>query len=345
MRILVIGAGAIGCLLGGRLANSGHDVTLVGRPWLVEAVKAYGLDIAQEPGEHIHIRDIQVTENIAGAFALQPEYDLALLTTKAHDVLPPIINLSEETDTLPLVVTFQNGVGTEETIAEIIGENRMIAGIISVPVSMTGPAVIETVQRGGIGIAPVTNQVVATPIVEALRGAGFEVAVYDDFRAMKWSKLLLNIIGNATSAILGWPPERVYANQSLFDMERATFLEALQVMAAMNLHPVALPGYPLPTLVPWIRRVPSFILRPIVRRAVRTGRGGKMPSMYVDLVAGKKQLEVGVLNGAVAKQGEQLEIPVPINKKLTDILQQIAGGKIPREKYCDHPQVLLDAVL
>ena len=344
MRILVIGAGAIGCLLGGRLASSGHDVTLVGRPWLVEAVQAYGLDVAQEAGDHIHIRNIQVTENVAGAYALQPDFDLVLLTTKAHDVLPPIVNLSKETDTLPLVVTFQNGVGTEETIAEVIGEDHVIAGTISVPASMTGPAVIETVRRGGIGIAPMTGEVTGTPIAEALRGAGFVVAVYDDYRALKWSKLLLNIIGNATSAILGWPPERVYANRDLFDMERAAFLEALQVMTAMKLRPVALPGYPLPTLAPWVKRLPSFILRPIVRRAVRTGRGGKMPSMYVDLVAGKKHLEVGVLNGAVARQGEQLGIPVPTNKKLTDILQQIAGGKISREEYCDHPQALLDAV-
>jgi len=346
VRVLVIGAGAIGCLLGGRLASTGHDVTLVGRSWLVDAVQNYGLDIAVESRDdlHTHIRSIQATESVAAAYDLNPTYDLALLTTKAHDVELPSSNLAQVAKSRPVLVTLQNGVGAEEIVADKIGVDHVMAGTISIPVSMTGPAVIETVERGGIGLAPMTEHLSVTPIAEALRQSGFQVKAYNDYRSMKWSKLLLNIIGNATSAILGWPPERVYAHEGIFTVERQAFAEALQVMRGLGLSPVALPGYPLPTLLPWIERLPSFVLRPLVQRAVRTGRGGKMPSMYIDLVAGRRRLEVDVLNGAVARYGEQIGLSTPVNKALTLILQQLASGEIPREQYCDHPQAILDAV-
>jgi len=346
VRVLVIGAGAIGCLLGGRLADAGHDVTLVGRSWLVDAVHSYGLDLVAEAREHshTHVRQIRATETVAGAYEIHPQFDVALLTTKAHDVAAPVADLARITDRPPFVACFQNGVGAEEIVAERVGADRVFAATISIPVSMTGPAVVEFVERGGIGVASVAGGGDVSALADALREAGFVVGTYDDYRAMKWSKLLLNIVGNATSAILGWPPERVYSHPGLFRLEWNAFLEALQVMSAMNLEPVALPGYPLPTILPWIKRAPQFLLRPIVQRAVRTGRGGKMPSMYIDLVAGRRRLEVDVLNGAVVRYGEELGLPVSVNELLTTVLQKIAAGEIPREQYCDQPQALLDAL-
>jgi len=344
VRVLVVGAGAIGCLLGGRLADAGHDVTLIGRSWLVDAVQAYGLDIAVESrdDQHAHVKEIKAAETIATAFELHSHYDVALLTTKAHDVAKPIADLAQATTDPPLVACFQNGVGTEELVADVIGPGYVIAGTISIPAAMMGPAVVETVQRGGIGLAPMTGQVAATPLVGVLREAGFVVETYSDYRTMKWSKLLLNIVGNATSAILGWPPERVYSHSGLFHLERSAFLEALHVMTALGLEPVSLPGYPLPAVLPFVEWLPSLVLRPLIRRAVRSGRGGKMPSMYVDLVAGRRQLEVDVLNGAVVRHGERLGLEVPVNQMLTDVLQKLASGETPREQYCDKPRALLD---
>lgn len=347
MRVLVIGAGAIGCLLGGRLAGAGHDVTLVGRSWLVDAVQAYGLDIAVESrdDQHAHVKEIKAVETVAAAFELHSPYDVALLTTKAHDVAKPIADLAQATTDPPLVACFQNGVGTEELVAEVIGTDCVLAGTISIPAAMMGPAVVETVQRGGIGLAPMTGQVAVTTLAEALREAGFVVATYSDYRAMKWSKLLLNIIGNATSAILGWPPERVYSHAGLFHLERSAFREALQVMTALGLEPVSLPGYPLPVILPFVERLPALVLRPLLQRAVRSGRGGKMPSMYVDLVAGRRRLEVDVLHGAVARHGERMGLKVSVNQTLTNVLQKLASGETPREQYSDKPQALLDTFL
>lgn len=339
MHIVVVGAGAIGCLVGGRLAAAGHQVTLVARPRVVEAISGGGLRI-NLAGETTFVRHIDAVPSPFEAFLEFGPFDLALFTMKSYDTAAAIQQLQGVREELPPVLSLQNGVGNEEQLIETLGEERVLAGVITIPTSMPVPGVVRA-GKGGIGLAAVSPRRDIDPIARVFRQTGFETRVYADWRALKWSKLLLNLIGNATAAILDWPPEQVFADPRLFDVEWRAWQEALAVMRALGLRPVALPGYPLPWLVRLTRWLPRGLLRSLLQRTVARGRGGKMPSLHIDLERGRSRSEVMVLNGAVARVGEELGVPAPVNAALTRILLGLTAGDLDRASFRHRPQRLL----
>src|SRR5256884_1433980 len=113
---------------------------------------------------------------------------------------------------------------------------------------------------------------------------------YTDFRAMKWSKLLFNILGNAQSAILDLPPSHVFADSELFRYERAAFREATAVMDRMRLAVVSLPGLPAPNLRRAMR-LPPLLAQMLLEPRLGGARGAKMPAPWWDLSRSKGQKE------------------------------------------------------
>jgi 2-dehydropantoate 2-reductase len=143
---------------------------------------------------------------------------------------------------------------------------------------------------------------------------------------MKWSKLLTNLLANATSAILNLTPAQIFADARLFRVEMAQLNEALAVMRALNAAPVDLPGVPV-RLLAFGTRLPAFVARPLMQRAVGSGRGAKMPSFHIDLYSGRGRSEVAYLNGAVWRHGTQLGVPTPVNQMLTETLLALTSGE------------------
>lgn len=340
-KILVIGAGAIGCLIGGQLRFMGHQVTLLGRRRLQETIKSQQLRIVTTGFSNIKCFPKVVT-SMASAFAEGRSYDWVFLTPKAFDVPQAMAELSAVTSVIPPVITLQNGIGSEEAVAAILGAERVIAGTITTPVEVLGIAHLETVKKGGIGLAPWQSASPdATPVAQILRQAGFRVKLYDDPQAMKWSKLLLNMIGNATSAILAWPPQQTIAHPRLYDLELDAVTEACQVMQAMGIVKMNLPGYPVRFQYPALVRLPRQLTRPIMQYMVSNARAGKMPSLYLALEAGRKRSEVEVLNGAIVAAGEALGIATPINRLLMQLVTKLAKGELERAAFHHNPDALL----
>ena len=298
MRVLIIGAGAIGSLLGHRLAAVGHAVTLVARaPW-VEAVRSQGLGLEKDGKVRFESNLAAVTDvrTLAG-----DAFDLAVCTTKVYDTAEAVRQAALAVAGGALLLLVQNGVGGEELVAEVLPQAQRLSAVITLAVEVLSPGLIRlTTTRGGIGLAAVSPGAPVDELVVTLHQAGFgRVLSYADYRAMKWSKLLLNILGNALPTILDIPPGELYARRPLFELERAAFREALTVMRGLGLRPVSLPGYPVPLFAWGMNRLPAAVLHPLFRRLIAGGRGGKMPSLHLDLLKGKPKSEVDFLNGAV----------------------------------------------
>ena len=298
MRVLIIGAGAIGSLLGHRLAAVGHAVTLVARaPW-VEAVRSQGLGLEKDGKVRFESNLAAVTDvrTLAG-----DAFDLAVCTTKVYDTAEAVRQAALAVAGGALLLLVQNGVGGEELVAEVLPQAQRLSAVITLAVEVLSPGLIRlTTTRGGIGLAAVSPGAPVDELVVTLHQAGFgRVLSYADYRAMKWSKLLLNILGNALPTILDIPPGELYARRPLFELERAAFREALTVMRGLGLRSVSLPGYPVPLFAWGMNRLPAAVLHPLFRRLIAGGRGGKMPSLHLDLLKGKPKSEVDFLNGAV----------------------------------------------
>jgi 2-dehydropantoate 2-reductase len=336
LRFLFFGAGAVGSLLGARLARAGSEVTLVGRASHVEAVTRDGVRMVSA-GKVISQSVRSARPTIAEAVG---PFDYVFLTVKGYDTLDAIEQLQLVLRPGTILGSFQNGVGNEEAIAAALPEQALLAGSLTVPVSLDEPGTIQLhSRRGGLALAPVSPEVNVGPLVRKLRDSGFKARRYTDFRAMKWSKLLFNLLGNAQSAILDLPPSHIFADSELFRYERAAFREATAVMDRMRIAVVALPGLPAPSL----RRamgLPALLAQMLLEPRLGGARGNKMPSLWWDLSRGKGRTEAAFLNGAVVDAGRRYDVPTPVNSVLWAILEKATKVPSEWERYRRQPDRL-----
>jgi 2-dehydropantoate 2-reductase len=340
MHILCFGAGAIGSLVGARLSLAGINVTLVARRDHVAAIRTRGL-VLETPRERVVSTRIDTVTAIEDVTA---PLDLVLLTVKAYHTRDAVRILRPALRAAVPVLSLQNGVGNEELIAAEIGPARTFAGTITISASRPRPGLVQqNTAVGGIGVASLDPRQDPSVWVELFRQAGVPATLYRDFREMKWSKLLINLFTNATSAIVDLPPLAVVEDPRLFEIERAALREALVVMKRLGLRPVALPGYPVPALRVALS-APGWLVRRLFRRLIRRGRGEARASLWYDLQRGRCENEVAVLNGAVAGEAARLGLRAPVNATLTEVLTDLASGRLDPAEFRGRPEVLLARV-
>lgn len=164
---------------------------------------------------------------------------------------------------------------------------------------------------------------------------------YTNGSAMKWSKMLTNLMANSTSAILNWPAGKVYAHPGIFELERRQLKEILAVMDGKKIPVVDLPGTPVRLLAFGIRYLPAAIIKPLLVKAVGGGRGAKMPSFHIDLYQGRGQSEVDYLNGAVVRAAREVNVSAPVNELLTTVLLKLTSGEWKKEEFDGKPEKLI----
>jgi 2-dehydropantoate 2-reductase len=338
LRVLSIGAGAIGTYIGGSLALEGHRVVFVERPEVAEGFRSRGLKLTISGNEH-HLPEPQVVGSIEDALAVQ-DFDVALFALKSFDTATFLASMTVATESLPPFLCLSNGVDNEIVIGAVLGPDKVIAGTVTSAVGVRGAGDIVLEKLRGVGIAaphPLCERLIA-----AMEAAGLNARLFDSAADMKWSKMLTNLVANATSAILDMAPADIFAHAGLYRLEIEQLREALRVMAAQGIKVVDLPGTPVRLLATVVKYLPPTVSRPLLGRAVGGGRGDKMPSFHIDLHSGRGISEVGFLNGAVVQAGERTNIPTPVNELLYDRLRALTRGEIPLDHYRGKPEKLIE---
>ncbi len=338
LRVLIIGAGAVGSFIGARLALAGSRVTLVGRPSIVQIARTTGIRLV-EPGGERQTPPLPAFTTLAEAFAAS-QYDLAFLTVKAYDTAAVIEELTVAVSEPPPLLSLQNGVGNEESLAAAFGPHRIIAGAIETPLSLDEQGTVTAHRpRYRAGLAPVAAAAPVAGAAGLLVAAGLAVDLFDDYLRLKWSKLLLNLPANAACAILDWTPAQVMAHRTTAGLEARAWQEAFRVMAAQRIRPVRLASYPLPLLAPIVPMLPASWLGRGLAATVSGGRGSKMPSLHVALSSGKRS-EVSWLNGAVSRAGARAGIPTPVNDAFTSVLSALTETPEAWDAWRNNPEKL-----
>lgn len=355
-RALVVGAGAVGTLLAALLARAGRHVVLVDRhgpPTPVrETVRVSGHD--PFVAGLVRARDVASALEADATTGAPPAIPLVVLAVKMPDLDEALRSVSGIPDA-PLL-TVQNGVGAEELAAAARRGGPLVAGSLTVPVERTPDGVVRR-GGGGLGLALAAPGWRATTrdgsadgggsLVHALalelRSAGLRTAVLPDARAMKWSKLVANLIANATSALLALDAGEVYRDPRLFRLERRQLLEALAVAEAAGARPVRLPGANVPLLAAAVR-LPEPLARRLLAPIVARARGGKAPSLRLHLDAGRGPSEVRWLNGAVVRAGTAAGIPTPVNAALAALVEAAVADPGVRGRLGGDPERLLAAI-
>jgi len=358
VRVLLAGAGAVGSWLGAVLARGGVDVALVARGAHLEAIRRDGLGVAGLGGAPIDRLAIPAFGSVAEAARTGP-FDAVIVAVRSFDTEA----LGRELADCPRLgpaVSFQNGVGNEAVLTATLAGRRVpdagerpladasgaLAGTLTMPVWIEAPGVVATGPKGGAGIAAARPGQVAVRdgLVAGFVAGGLRACAYDDGPAMKWSKLALNLLGAATSALLGRPPSSLLTDRRWFGVERAVLREALAVMRALDLHPVALPGYPVPMIAALARALPERALYAVLARRFAAGRSDRLPGLAADVAAGRAVTEIDALHGAVAATGAVLGVHTPVCQRVRDLVAVVVEGRVPLDAFAGNPARLLEAL-
>jgi 2-dehydropantoate 2-reductase len=337
LSFLCFGVGAIGTYIGGSLALLGQKVVFVERPAIAEIVKKQGLRLRLKDKDFC-VPEPEVVSTVEEALTRGP-FDVAIFAIKSYDTQSALEGLVPYAVALPPFLCLQNGVENELRLAKVLGEDKVIAGTVTSAVGRRGAGDIVLERLRGIGIA--SDHSLTSTLVAVMQAAGLKARQYDSAPSMKWSKMLTNLLANASSAVLDMSPEAIFANPGLYWLEVQEYREALRVMAAQHIKVTDLPGTPVCLLSWLIEEFPPAYSRPLLVRSLGKGRGGKMPSFHIDLSSGRGVSEVDFLNGAVARYGQRLGIPTPVNNCLNQTLLSLTRGEMPRDTFSQQPAKLL----
>ena len=340
MHVLVVGAGAVGSYLGWAVAAGGGRTTLVRRSFEGEAGETSELRLMRPDGMATSV-EVGLVPSVEDAASLAP--DLVVLAVRQYDLEDALASLAALPD-VP-VLTAQNGVGAEEAATEARPGAALLAASVTASVDREPDGTVNLLRRGGVGLAAVRGEgasALVDDLASTLRAAGVDVAIHGDAAAMKWSKVVANLVANATSGILDMDPVEIYADPGLFEVERDQLKEALAVMRARGLRPVMLPGTPIPLLA-FATMLPAVLARTSLGLVVGSARGGKSPSLR-GAIQGGPPTEAGWLNGAVVRAGASLAVPTPVNEALARLADEAASDPERRAWFQHRPDRLLEAL-
>jgi 2-dehydropantoate 2-reductase len=320
--------------MGARLALAGNEVTFLARPRLVQALERDGLKLTEQ-GRSLQLHQPKVSSDIHAALKFGRP-DLILMCVKAFDCAEAATVLKQALPEPIPVLSMLNGINNEQTLADALGSENVIHGTLTTAVQMPKPGVVEVARRRGVGIAG--DHPIVFEIVHEFALAGFLTQHFHNPERMKWSKLLTNIVSNATSAITGLEPGQVFAHPGLAGLEIEALREAVRVMDALGFTPTNLPGVSVALLGQAIF-LPPFFTRHLLGRIVARGRGQKKPSLHYDIGRGKS--EVGWLNGAIARYGQQVGVATPVNQALNEMMKALVEDESIHSLFMGMPDELI----
>lgn len=299
VKIAVVGTGAMGSVYAGLLASAGHEVWAVDR-WQehVDAIRERGLRVEGASGDRVvHLHATTDATEVG-------EADLVIIATKAMDVEAASESARVLAGSETLVLPIQNGLGSPDIAAAILGEERVAVGVVG----GFGASVAEPghVHHHGLELLRLGERKgPATPRIEAIaqvwRAAGFNVQTYDDVDRLVWEKLICNVAFSGPCAVLGWTIGEVITDPSAWAVALRCGQEAFAVARALDI------SLDFDDAGAYVR---DFGLR----------IPGARPSMLLDLVAGRRS-EIDFINGAIPQAGREIGVATPFNEAITALVK------------------------
>jgi 2-dehydropantoate 2-reductase len=314
-RIVIAGAGSIGCYLGGCLAAAGRNIRLLLREPLAEALSADGLRISDLGGDDkiIPPTSFELATDAAEAF---DDADVVLVTVKCRHTREIAELIAAHAPQRLVVLSLQNGVGNDDALREIVEPRHVVAGMIPFNVVQT---------REG-GKAPRFHRASSGTIqighgVEGLRGLldvpGVPVAEHADIEALLWSKLLVNL-NNALNALSDLPLAQELGDRRWRLLLRQQMHEGLAALRASGIHPARIEGVS-PRLIAFALRLRDPFFGLVAGRMLAVDPLARS-SMWEDLEV-RRPTEIDYIQGEIVRVAENHGVPVPLNRRVMDCVK------------------------
>ena len=321
MRFVILGAGAIGCYVGGRLAVAGQDVTLVGRPRVIEHLAVNGLTVSDLDGfkAHLEAASLQLALSLGEALGAKPGADesggplVILLCVKGGASESAAREIAQACPSGTTVVSLQNGVDNVGRIATNASHMKVLAGMVPYNVVMANPTHVHRATTGSLVMA---RSAVSEQMLPAFNAAGLPLELVDDMRAVQWGKLLLNL-NNPVNALSDLPLQAQLLDRDLRGLLADLQSEALVALAAAGIKPAKVAAVS-PRALPQLLRLPNWIFKRLAARMLRIDATARS-SMADDLRAGRVT-EIDDLCGAVVRLARASRCSAPMNQAMCHLV-------------------------
>jgi 2-dehydropantoate 2-reductase len=325
-RIAIIGAGAIGCVVGGMLTRAGRDVTLVDQwPEHVEAMKKVGLRLSGTCGEHLvpvkalHIHELQsVAKPFDAVFISVKSYDTEWATAMALKYLAPE----------GVVVDFQNGLN-DERVAAVAGQHRTLGCVITIGAGLYEPGHAIRTDNSQVGFKIGELNGVDSPRARALAQIMNDVApstVTTNLIGERWSKLAINCMANPVAGLSGLGSAEVRTERGPRRLAIQVAAEVIKVGRACGYEVEPIWGVPAQRFVDAASGKGLAEVEAEMAAGANRLAGGR-PSFLQDVMKGRKT-EIDYLNGYVCGQGRRVGVPTPFNDAVAETVRRHRVGAL-----------------
>lgn len=313
-RIVIAGAGSIGCYVGGCLALAGKPVTFLGRPRIVAALGRGGLTVGDLEGRSSKLApgDFQTTDDPADALR---EAAVVLVCVKSGDTTEMARLIDAHTPDGTPVVSLQNGVENASRIAAVVGERHPVAsGMVAFNVVIEDDDAVR-VLRATDGDILIDAKFAG--LVAELAQEGLPVRPHADMKGVLWSKLLMNL-NNALVALSNLTLAQELADRNWRRILARQIDEALAVLDAAGIRPAKLAV--APGLLPTILRLPDWLFKIVAGRMLAVDPNARA-SMWEDLVRGRPT-EIDEFQGAIIRLSAATSaLPTPMLRRVADAVR------------------------
>lgn len=312
MKIVVLGAGALGCALGSVLTEGGHEVWLVNRGQEhVEAMNRHGLKV-RENGVDRFVK-VHAASTCTGVDLTSGAIELIIVLVKSFHTKEAIESAKHILSRETLVLSLQNGLGHEDILSEIVGEERVLAGktyaggvLLGAGHIISGTKAKET----HIGELNGSKSSRVNRIAEVFNQAGLITYVSENIMGTIWDKLLVNVATGALSGITRLPYGELYR---LTEVETCAIAAVAEAMAVAKVKGIKLSV--TDPKQPWVKAA--------------SGLPYEFKASMLQSLEKRSITEIDFVNGAVVRLGGLLGVPTPVNQTLLACMKGIERGLFP----------------
>ena len=315
-RIAVLGAGSVGCFIGGCWQAAGLPVTFIGRPRIARDIAADGLTVSDCSGWQRRLTDVDYrTEPSALAQA-----DVIALTVKSGATAEAARQIAEHGREGALVISFQNGISNLDVIHAELGDRfEVVRGMVPYNVAYLGKGQFH---KGVAGDLYAQDRPATRTLAQRIGPGPAALKLSHDMLGLAWGKLLINL-NNAVNALSGRPLLDQLRERDYRRVVAASQREGLRLLDRANITPAKI-GAVGPKLLPAVLGAPDWLFNNVFLKAWKIDAKARS-SMADDLAAGRKT-EVDFINGELVALAERLGTQAPINRAIVGRIRSAEAG-------------------
>jgi len=320
-KVIVLGAGSIGCFVGGCWQVAGLDVSFIGRPSFDREINDHGLTLSDYSGWEARLKAEEVDfQTEPGALAGANVVALCVKSGATAEAAKQIGQVGRDGAT---VISFQNGISNVEVLERELGERfTVVRGMVPYNVAYLGNGRFH---KGVAGVLYADGCPATRDLSQRIGQSPASLKLSSDMLGIAWGKLLINL-NNAVNALSGRMLVEQLRERDYRRVVAAAQREGLGLLEKAGIEPAKV-GAVGPKLLPWVIGSPDWLFHNVFMKAWKIDAKARS-SMADDLAAGRRT-EVDYINGELVKLADRLGARAPVNRKIVELIRRAEAGAPP----------------